>query len=60
MKFHLGQKVRVVKLRGQTKDYLGKTGEVREVSEHGYHVLLDDTGQEATFFENELEGVRQQ
>lgn len=60
MKFHLGQRVRVVKqgIRYKGHNHLGKTGEVREVSEYGYHVLLDGTsGKEATFFEDELEAV---
>lgn len=61
MKYHLGQRVKVVKLRGSySKNYLGKVGEVREISEYGYHIILDETGQEATFFEDELEAVHGQ
>ena len=57
MNFHIGQKVRVVKLREQYKNYLGKTGVVREGSKYRYHIVMDETGQEATFFEDELEEV---
>lgn len=59
MKFVPGQKVRVVKqgLRYKGHKYIGKCGVIRHASGFGYHVIMDDTGSEATFFEEELEAV---
>ena len=57
MKFHPGQKVRIIKqgVRYKGHNYVGQHGTVIHVSKYGYHVALDDTGNEATFFEDELE-----
>lgn len=60
MKFRPGQKVRVIKqgLRYKGHKYIGKCGTIIHASKHGFHVVMDDTGNEATFFEDELEAVR--
>ena len=59
MKFSPGQKVRIIKqgVRYKGHSHIGKCGTVIHASEFGYHVIMDDTGVEATFFEDELEPV---
>lgn len=59
MKFRVGTKVRVVRLLDKFTNpkYLGKVGRVVNVSEVGYHVLLNDWSDEATFMEGELEAI---
>lgn len=56
MKFEVDQRVRVARILGAQayNIYVGKTGEIREISGYGYHVVFDDTGQEVTFREGEV------
>ena len=53
MKFSYGAKVRIMRLldRYSPPSLIGRTGEVRGVSPHGYHVVLDDDGAEVTLLE---------
>lgn len=57
MKYHPGQKVRVAKqgIRYKGHNYVGMLGRVVQASEYGYHVVLDSSNEELTFFEDELE-----
>ena len=60
MKFHVGQKVRVVKVSkdGDTR-HVGQCGKVMTATSYGYRVLLDTWDEDAIFFEDELEPTRQ-
>lgn len=59
MKFRVGTKVRVVRLLDKFTNpkYLGKVGTVQNADDYGYHVVMDNTGSDATFMESELEAV---
>ena len=59
MKFHPGQKVRVMKVGKDSlhPEHVGQYGVIRTATAYGYKVLLDTWDEEAIFFESELEAV---